>query len=64
MTAVVKTRKINNETGAIQVNFTNSTKVRQCTLKDFNRTDLPNSFNDLTIPINNFYCPESYENVT
>ena len=64
MTAMAKTKRINNKTGVSQENFTNATKVRQCNFNDFNKTGLLGAFKDLTNPVNNFYCPDSYENFT
>jgi len=38
--------------------------MRQCNIDDFNKTELPSSFEDMTKVINNYYCPDSYKNIT
>ena len=64
MTAAVKTEIYDNVTGALKVIYTNETKVRPCKVEDFAKVEMEEDFYERTILFNNFYCPDSFENVT
>ena len=64
MTAAVKTKIYDEVTGVLRVTYSNYTQIRPCKLEDFAKTGMEIDFEERTRIMNNFYCPDSYENVT
>ena len=59
MTAAVKTKKTDPDTGLLNVTYSNETKIRNCTREDFTKTGIGPSFDDLSI-FKNIYCPDGF----